>query len=1219
MQFTASQQKAIDKKDCSLLVSAGAGSGKTAVLTERIIQKLCDEKQDFVITDFLIVTFTKAAAGELSQRVRKKLSERALLCPDNKKILHNLALLPLAQISTINSFCYDLVRKNFQKLGLSPTVRVADDTEIEVLKNKIMNEVLEEAFEVSDDSFLAAYEIFASAKSDESFVTTLLNLDRNLSKLINREKYQKDVLCMYDEVATSNDFFSTNLGALIKDISKDVVMTAIYNLEKLCFFTAQSDDQLNEKYVPGIEQDIENAKILLDAIENKNYSDCQNLIHGYTLSKIGSLRNFENPALAESIRTFRKSAVDSIRNDLACLYSAGHNTVCACAIDCRRIIEQLFKLSDSFAAKFMAKKLSLGIIDFNDAEHLSLSLLTDSLDPFMPSDLAKQLSNTYKEIYIDEYQDVNELQDAIFRAICPKDKDQNENSRFLVGDIKQSIYRFRGARPDIFRKYRDDFHLANEDETNYGQKIFMQDNFRSSQSVIGLSNVLFKKLMGNNYEDGDFLIHSRSEQENFNSKKCNFTICSVQKDDPDFESTEQTEAYIIADKIKNLVNNPSELKSDGKPFTYSDICILTRSKDSLDVYESVLSSLGIPVFGDAGESFYGKKEILFMLCLLNSLDNPQRDIYLAGFMRSGIGTFTDDELTLIKAKFKKCSLYTSVSKYANGEDTDCDTQLSQKCGAFLDTLSYYRKLSRGTDAAKLIWQIYCDFDLLNVCASVSFGKADETVYASRRKNLLKLYDMARDFIKTSFKGIGDFIDYLNGSMDKNDIKADRIVDGNYVTLMSIHRSKGLEFPACFVCDLARGFNKSDEHQKLIFSDKHSMAIKLRDVSGLISQKSGTGNVVIDTPFRCALSKTEAKYALEEEIRILYVAITRARDRLYLTSCFKGDFAKLFSKCYIGGKLDYYSDCKNYLSMILSCVGTDKCSKIFADKASLSFDFNQEDLDKHLDCEFISSHEVFEKISSLALANANTENETVAHYGVDNQLLEEYKKTFSFTYPDMELCNIPSKLTISQLKKGLIDEEILLSLSPKRNYLTSPSFINSNDVKNGAKAGTAMHMFMQFADFDRCIKSGCDREADFLLQNGFIDKEQRSLIDESKLDEFFKTDFFKQIHSSQKIYREMRFNLCVDASELSSKIQRGFSDVLVQGVIDLFFLNSDNTFTVVDFKTDKVSNSNGEDVLIQRHSQQLSYYCRAVEEITGAKVSSAYIYSFSLMKPILVNL
>lgn len=1218
MQFTASQQNAIDTKDCSLLVSAGAGSGKTAVLTERIISRLCDPEENVVITDFLIVTFTKAAAGELSDRIRKKLSERARQNPSNKKILNNLALLPLAKISTINSFCYELVRKNFQKLGLLPTVRIADDTEIDVLKNKIINQVLDEAFETSDDSFLAAYEIFAGAKNDVSFVETLLELDKNLSKLTDRKKYQSDVLSMYEKACDNENLFATSLGAIIKNISINTVATALENLTKLSEFAASTHPDLKQKYTPGIDEDADNARLLLNALETKSYTECRDIVLSYQLSKISTLKNFDNPELAKSIREFRIAVVDTIRKGLVPLYSADQKTICACAKDCKRIIEQLFLLTDTFLEKFSAQKKLLGIIDFNDAEHLTLSLVTNSLNPFVPSDLAKQLSNTYKEIYIDEYQDVNELQDAIFRAICPKDKDGNENARFLVGDIKQSIYRFRSARPDIFRNYRDTFKLATPEQDNYGRKIFMQDNFRSSDAVINLSNVLFKKLMGCDYQDGDVLIHSRIEDDKFKAPKCIFSICNATKDDTDFENAEQTEAYLIADKIKNLVNNPNELKSNGQPFTYSDICILTRSKSALDVYESVFSSLGIPVFGDAGESFYGKKEILFMLCLLNSLDNPQRDIYLAGFMRSVVGTFTDDELAIIKQKNKRCSLFTSVSKYADNKDNDCDERLSNKCKTFLEKLSYYRKLSRGTDIAKLIWLLYSDFDLLNVCASKSFGKADQNEYELRRKNLLKLYDISREFIKTSFKGLSDFIDYLDGAISKSDEKSDKILDGNYVTLMSIHRSKGLEFPVCFVSDLARRFNKSDESKKLIFSDKHSIGIKLRDVPGLESQKSGTGNVVINTPFRSGLSEIEAKYALEEEIRILYVAITRARDRLYLTSCYKGDFAKLFAKCFMYGKFDCFSECNDYLTMLLSCVCTDICAKPFADKAGAFFESTDSALSNDLECEIFSVGELNNKASEYLLENGCQENENSSQYKIDAELLQKVENEFSFEYPNKNLCDIPSKLTVSQLKKGLIDDEQLALVSPKRNYQTVPSFI-SDEQNTGARTGTAMHMFMQFASFDNCLENGSGAEADRLLSLGFIDRNQRELINENSLDEFFKTDFFKQIHSSAKVYREMRFNLCVDASEMSKTIQKGTSDILVQGVIDLFYENNDGTMTVVDFKTDKVSPSDGELTLLERHSDQLFYYCRAVEQITGKKVSGAYLYSFYLKKPIEVEI
>ncbi len=1220
MKLTEAQKKAISKRNCSLLISAGAGSGKTAVLTERIIERLCNPDDNCVITDFLIVTFTNAAAGELAERIRKKLLERALLNPKDKRIIKNLSLLPLAKISTINAFCFDLVKKNYQKLGLSPNVRIADDSEMGVLRRHIMNKVLDEAFENSTDTFLATLEIFSGAKSDESFIDTLLKLDYDLHQTTDKELFKANVLDMYSEVSECESFFDTKYGKFIKDISKQKTQSCISHLEKLYDMCFEKHELLRQKYCPAIDDDIKKAKVFLKEIDDGYEKTRHNLSH-YELSRFGIIKNFEDEDFTAFIRSARKSSVDLIRKDLSALYSADENTIKNASFDCSVIIKELFCLLDVFDKKLSYVKASSGIVDFGDVEHYSLKLLTDSIVPFIPSDFAEDISRDFKEIYIDEYQDVNELQDLIFRAICSKDKNNIENSRFLVGDIKQSIYRFRGARPDIFKKYREDFVLCSDQEQSPVQKIFMQNNFRSSENVISLTNFLFSRLMGGDFEPGDELIFSR-EQNTKTAKKCHLTILNADKDDADFDTSEQSEAYIIAQKIKQIVDNPSELKSDGKTISYSDICILTRSKSTLNIYESVLSGFGIPVFGDAGENFYGKKEVLLMLCILNSIDNPEREIYLAGFMRSVIGGFTDDELAIIKHKFKKCRLFTSVKNYAQCDDEDIDTTLKNKCDEFLHRLFTYRKFARGNDASKLVWLLYCDMDLFSICSSSLFGEGSPDEYASRKKNLLKLYDMARDFTKTSFKGIGAFIEYLNGSMDKADIKAERIIGGNYVTLMTIHRSKGLEFPVCFVADLARNFNKTDERKKLIFAENACLGIKLRDVKGLKCQKSGSGSIVIDTPFRLILSQIISQSAIREEVRILYVALTRARDHLYMSGCIKGDFSKVLNKarlCYATGD---FSGCSNYLSMILGCIISDKVCLALLQKSDMQLDGLCDNLSDILECEYLNMQDLNDITNSL-LASPSTEidcNNTEDSPLTDKLLLEKLNFLSSFVYPHRDILdNLPSKLTVSQLKKGLLDDDSVTLLKAKRDYKAVPDFIKENLSPSSADAGTAMHLFMQFANFDDCVLHGCLSQADYLLQKGFIDKKNRTLLNIEKLDEFFKTQFYKDISLSKNIRREMRFNLNIDASEFSEKLEPGKNFILVQGVIDLFYENADGSFTVVDFKTDKVSLPDGDDILRERHSAQLIYYSRAVKEITGKEVSRAVLYSFEMMKPVEVDL
>ncbi|MBQ8758295.1 MAG: UvrD-helicase domain-containing protein, partial [Clostridia bacterium] len=560
---------------------------------------------------------------------------------------------------------------------------------------------------------------------------------------------------------------------------------------------------------------------------------------------------------------------------------------------------------NEFRERMDERKRELSILEFSDAERFTLNLLVKSFSPFEVTDFAVTLRESYKEIYIDEYQDVNPLQDMIFRAISKTD-DGGEFNRFMVGDIKQSIYRFRGARSEIFMSYRDSFCDIEKDGN--AKRIFMSDNFRCSKSVIGLTNIIFERLMGKYYGDGDRLNFGRVENRSIDGK-VKLIGFGYDSDVAEGVSSAELEAALLCNKIKQIVNNPEHTDSDGRMYKYSDIGILARNKASLKVFESVLNACGIPSSCSFGESFYGKKEILLCLNILSSIDNPERDIFLAGFMRSFAGGFTDDELAIIKKKYKDMSLYRAVINFGENEkETYCD--LSLKCSSFVKTLRFYRNFSRGKSADKLLWKLYTDMDIPGFCSSDSFTDDKK----GTRKNLLKLYQMARDFSKTSFRGVGAFIDYINGSMENSDVKSEREIMGDCVSLMTIHSSKGLEFPVCFVANLSKKFDKRDERERLVFSENAGLAVKLCDTGAIRSTESSSGLISIDTPFRKFVAKEIDRELLEEEVRILYVAMTRARDMLIMTGAFPKKIENAMKDVQSSGFVGNAGECNNYFSM-----------------------------------------------------------------------------------------------------------------------------------------------------------------------------------------------------------------------------------------------------------------------------------------------------------------
>lgn len=1211
MQLTESQKKAAELRDCSLLVSAGAGSGKTAVLTQRIIDRLCDANDECDITDFLIVTFTNAAAKELSDRIRKKLSDAARENPTNKKILRNIALLPLAKISTINSFCYDAVKKNFQSLGLSPSVRIADEAEMKVLRSRIINETVNQAFENTNEDFTKrltdVYEIFSGEKSDDGFLTTLLELDEKLYADISPESFTSKVIEFYNSACSEEDFFSTHYGSLLRDYSKQVLEKALSKLEAARKLSADGGE-LEKKYLPCVEQEIDGIKTLYYSLDS-SYEKTRVLLSEYKAARLGSVRNYDDKTRCE-LAKLAKSECSDLRKELSALFCTDEKTLRACAYDCAQILEILFYLIKDFRVRLDAAKKDIGIVDFNDVEHMTLELLGEGEDFSKPSEIALSMRRQYKEIYIDEYQDVNVLQDSIFKLISSEDETGNEKSRFMVGDIKQSIYRFRGARPDIFKNYRDTF--ADTQSQKRQKRIFMQNNFRCAKSVIELTNRLFPHLMGKNYESGDGLIFSRDEKTAVNSR-AQFIVSNYDKEAFEDMTSEEYEARIIASKILELTDNPKYTDSDGSTFKFKDMAVLARSRTSLKVFSRVFEELGIPSICDVGDSFYGKKEILLALCIINSVDNPLRDIYLAGFMRSVPGGFTDDELCIIKQTGKRLKLYQSLTLYANNGE---DAKLCEKCREFITRLDGYRRLSRGKNAAEFLWELYGSLDLLNLCASPAFNADEPEVCADRRKNLLKLYRMARDFTKTSFRGLGAFIEYINGAMENTDEKAGALIGTDCVRLMTMHASKGLEFPVCFVSDLARDFKNTSG--KTVFSYSDGIGMKLRDVPGLTCQKSATGRTVIDTPFRRLIALNEHEAEIQEEMRIFYVALTRARDYLFMTACEKNDISKIISRCYVNCISKEYSNASSFMEAVFNCIMDSKCAEVFRDKAGITGEFQKDnEFDSCLMCEYLSCEQI------MKLCVTRTQYEDVAakvkdahEGGFDIKTYDELKELGGFSYSYDLLSKIPSKLTVSQLKEGLLDDDGETLIKAKRDLKKAPDFLLDEGSPKANESGTAMHLFMQFADYKSCENSGCAKEADRLFDLGFIDARTRKILNIDVLNRFFDTPFYEQIKSSAKVMRERRFNLAEDASNYSDTISPGIQSVLVQGVIDLYFINPDGTYTVVDFKTDRVKHMESpEEVLRERHSRQLKYYCRAVEEITGGKVTRAVLFSFDLMKPI----
>lgn len=1204
MNFTSAQMSAITTKDCSLLVAAGAGSGKTRVLTERIIDRLISKDNKTDITRFLVATFTTAAAKELSDRIRISLTKQSLLNPEDRCLTRNIALLPQAKIGTIDSFCYDLVKENFQKLGLPPKLRIAEETETDVMLTRIVGEVVEERMssETGNDYFLTVYELFTGGKSGEQFEKNIIKFYKSLVNLPSIESYLNTAVQRYKEFADAGEIFDTYYGALIKEITIEALTYSIHETESLAEACKGEDIEVYEKFESAFESDIESDKILLCSVD-KGYE--QVLFNMSTLSyKTCQPKRYANPEYAVRVYDRLKDIREQVKQVKSEYYSVSSDVFKQCAGDCYNVMSEMQDIILKVDQRFCETKKAHGILNFSDVTRFTLNLLYDDPHKGIISDTARNLSKEFDEIYIDEYQDINPIQDMIFRAIAKNTDEGHECNRFMVGDSKQSIYAFRGARPEIFNDYRKTFKDVEELHAP-GRKIFMQNNFRCAESVIDFTNLLFDRIMPEDYSVQDRLIYSKISEKEI-KEPVKLILCNTDgMSDTKAGARMNCEAQAVFEEIKQLVTNPDIVGSNGIPYRLSDIAILVQTWDTAVFLENFFTSKGIPVICERGESFFERPEINLALSVLCSVDNPERDIYTVAFMRSASGAFNDDDLAEIRVRFPKGSMFSALSAYTNLPDAD--SELLRKINRFLSLHSELRTLSRNNSASEFLRKMYAQTDLINVCTGSLSGAFAGQSASVKKNNLMKLYDMAREYDKTVFKGLAAFIEYLYTKKNDSSIKsAVDMTQSDGVRIMTAHKSKGLEFPVCFVFGTDKEKRRSSE--SIVTSEKHGVAFKLKSLDKIACVGGNKGFVSVNTPFKELILSQLEKNEFTESKRVLYVALTRAVDRLYITSSAEkheqliDKVAENAQSCMQNGK----SQLKWILGFLSENSGITKLKdngeylykdsdgKVFLQANVVSFSDDIVDEENATDCKA---------------------KEQDAEYTVNYQLLEQIKDKISERQKTVSsIVAVPPKLTVSLLKHGLIEYEETDSVSAgQRKPLERPEFIEISVETTAAQKGTAMHVFMQFANFSCCENKGCAKEADRLLQEGFITQKQYDSLDIFKLNKFFETDLYKDIRRAEKVFRELRFNLRTKAQDVISNIPETDDFVLVQGVIDCFVRNSDGTYTVIDFKTDRVDKENGQEILKERYSSQLAFYCRAVQDITGAKVSRAVIFSFSLMK------
>ncbi|MBQ8448009.1 MAG: UvrD-helicase domain-containing protein [Clostridia bacterium] len=1185
IRWTESQQAAIDARGCALAVSAAAGSGKTAVLTQRIIEKLWAGED---ISRMLVVTFTNDAAADLREKIRSALSKALLETPDSRHMSRQLIKLSGAKISTISSFCLSLVKANYRAAGLPSDFGVLSETQDVLLRKNVADELISDFFygrvpkEEADIADFAAFaDTFGKPGSDEALTESVSNI---YDKLSSTALFEETLAVWARELDTADDFTKTKFGKSAlsyvlkfcvhyRKIFDAMVAYASLHDEVAGYSAAYAEES---SFLFGIEAKIERGA---------PWSEIRGDFVSHSFAKLGrAARGYVPTAEVAYFRDARESFKADYKVICAEIFVFGDGACAEGAEMLQKALTDLYQFIKIYKRRLDAEKRRRHAISFADIEHKALSLVCG--EDGEPTPLALSMREDFDEIYIDEYQDTNEVQDKIFTSLSRGD------NRFVVGDIKQCIYAFRSADPSIFEALINRSSKYEKESTEREQKIFLSQNFRSTDEILEFTNAVFEKQM----QAGGVMAYGKDERLYGTGKhgdKVHIALCLRDKGEE-----AGVEAEYVAKKIKELISTGK--KNDGSPITPADIVIILRSmKNRASAFKDALDAQGIPCEDLATERFFESPEVLLVVSLLNVIDNPERDIYLAAALKSPLYGVTLSELVFIR-KYAGGSLFDALRTFTEEKDF-------AKGKRFLADYERYREAARVKPCDELIWQIYLEKEILSLVSS----HEDESMAAreAARANLLQLYNYARTFSGSAFRGLYDFLAFI-ADVIENGTKIDipgSTGEAACVRIITSHQSKGLEYPVCFVSACGAALNKRDAIKDIIIDKELGIIPKIAASYGLER---------VNTPQRMAASFALAKSACNEEMRVLYVALTRAKEKLFITGEVRGKIEENSKKYnilpehgksffeYEGEFFSPYSaaNSSSFLDMILPAAAgrSDLCTS-----------------------EIYCSGEDAPATEAEEIREEGTQEDETTYYAA-KKLIE---KRFSFRYPHAPLCSVPSKLSVSRLFPDVLDEDDgsaeLEARAEENAEVPVPKFMRTEEERaDGAKKGNATHLFMQFFDFDSVEKLGIEGEIARLSREKFIFESDAALINRYALSRFFAGPLAKAMKKSSRVYREKRFIINYPAENFSENEEMRESlrceKLLVQGIIDCAFFDENGKLILVDYKTDSfygVPEREAEAALRERHSRQIGYYKYACRELFGVPCEHAYIYSFALNKTI----
>jgi len=1157
--LTFEQQQAVENRGGKLLVSAAAGSGKTKVLVDRLMSYILDHRNPANIDDFLMITYTKAAASELRGKIAAKLSECVATEPSNKHLRQQLQRLYLAKISTVHGFCGDILRQYAYRLDISSDFRVAEESECLQLQLKALEEALDEAYEAEkmDPDFRAFADTQGLGRDDRQIPEIILKVYNSARCHLNPREWLNWCCSSFgDSVA---DIGQTPWGRYLMDDLREYIALQVNALQR-CVSAAQTVDGF-QKPVAIFEGIISQLQAL---------GSCQTwdaLVANQTIDygRLTFSKQITDLQLAERMKAVRNACKDGLAKRLRSFTDCSSQMLDDLK-ESTSAVRGLVKLVLQFSQYYDRLKINRGIMDFGDLEHKALELLLGKQRSGVTT-IANEISDCFREILVDEYQDSNEIQDAIFSALTCK-----RQNCFMVGDVKQSIYQFRLADPSIFVNKYNTFVPAKDAIDGQGRKVLLSHNFRSSAGVISAVNDVFSMCMSRQVGGLDYgeaeMLREGIPHIPLGEPETELYGIDVQQD------TYAEEASFVADKIASLLDGTHFVREKDtlRPIQPEDIVILLRSPGSVgSEFVYALQTRGIHCKTGDTTDLLRTDEIATVRAILQIIQNPLQDIPLVSVLTCPVFGFTSDDLARLRCTDKTADMYTLL---AGAKD--------EKSQLFINTLNNLRKSAKINGVTKLLAEIYSETNLLSTYSAMPDGDV-------RLANLQTFFQIISDFEASGPRELSRLLEFLSAAEQKGFVGAGNTQSADGVTVMSIHKSKGLEFPIVFLCGLSRGFNMESIRAQVLCDKDLGLGLGCFDAKLRVRYPNLA---------KLAISKKIMRESISEELRVLYVAMTRARDKLIMT------FAERKLQDYLTEiviRLDMSDPV--LLALEADCPGAWVLQTALRRTEAGSFFA----LSGKPDCSQVSDipwH--IQVVSEVHDSGAYVQDPLTTQTSISREMYDKFSNALCFRYVNTEATRIPSKLTATQLKGRALDSEI----SEGTDAHISVDFRKAGSAAKltGKAYGNAIHTVLQFISFEACRDiSGIQADIARMVSERLISQEQASAVDCNMLLQFFKTPVGQKLQTSQRVLREFKFSLLDDAT----KYYNGATGerVLLQGVVDCAMIETDG-ITVLDFKTDRVTTDTVTTVA-EKYRVQVMTYAHALQRIYQMPVKSAKLYFFAV--------